>query len=426
MFQKTTLKNGLRVLTSSNPGFLSTGIWVFVKTGSRYESSQNCGISHFLEHMLLKGSRKYPSQKDLAIAVEGSGGEFNGMTRKEVTSFFVKVPKEKIGNGIEIILDMVLHPKLLKKDFENEKGVIIQEINRRNDNPEGSIFRLLDGIMWPKHPLGQPVAGYKDTVNRLKIEDLKKYFNEQYTPQNMIVVVCGDINHQETLKIVEKFFDKEVKKEKNLNFPPLRDKQKIPKLAIDFKKTSQSHLMFGIRTFNNNHPDKYILNVINSLLGLGWSSRLMLNIRTKRGLTYTIHSGVAYLSDTGFFYVNSGVKNEELNLAIKEIINELRRLKKELVEGEELNQAKEKLKGRFLFGIELPEDQAEWYGMQEIFQPKILSPKEVLNKIDKVTNKDIMRVSEKLFTADRLNLALIGPFKEKDKKTFYELLKKID
>ena len=377
--------------------------------------------------MLLKGSKKWPSQRNLSIAVESNGGIFNAWTGKESTRYFIKLPKGKIDKGIEIILDMILHPKLEKAEFEKEKGVITQEINRRDDNPDGSIWNLIDKTMWPNHPLGQSVAGYKDTVKNLQIKDLKIFFDKFYIPQNMVIVAGGNINHQNFVKVVENFFDKKfIKRKEKLNFLPLKEKQKKPNLSLEFRKTEQSHLILGIRSFHCNHPDKFVLNLINSLLGIGWSSRLMLNIRTQKSLTYTIHSGVDYFSDIGSLVVNSGIKNEKLILAIKEVVNELKRLKKELVKDDELCQAKEKLKGRFLFNIELPEDQAEWYGMQEIFQPKILSPKEVLNKIDKVTNKDIMRVSEKLFTADRLNLALIGPFKEKDKKTFYELLKKID
>jgi len=425
MSQKMTLKNGLRVLTSSMPNALSVGIWVFVKVGSRYERAQNAGISHFLEHMILKGSRKWPTQKELSFVIESNGGIFNGWTGKENTRYFIKLPKEKVNKGIEIILDMVLHPELKEKEFEKEKGVIFQEINRANDNPDNFIWDLIDKTMWLDHPLGQKITGYKETVKSLRVKDLRSFFDKFYIPQNILVACAGDIKHQDFVKSIEKFFDKKFAgRKENLDFLPLKEKQKKPRVTLDYKKTVQSHLVLALKTIHNNHPDKFILNIINSLLGVGWSSRLMLNIRTKKSLVYSIHSFVEYLTDTGSLIITGGIKNEKVMLAVKEMVNELKRLKKESVEREELKQAKEKLRARLLFTIELPENQAEWYAYQELFQPKVFTMKEILTKIDSVTPQDIERVANDLFKSERLNLAVVGP--HKNKKKFEELLKKID
>jgi predicted Zn-dependent peptidase len=427
MFQKTTLKNGLRVLTSSMPGSFSVGICALVKVGSRYENEKNAGITHFSEHMFLKGSRKWPSQKDLSFIIEGSGAYFNGLTSKELTLFEIQIPKEKAIKGIEILLDMVLYSQIKKEDFEKEKGVINQEINRRYDSPQGYIWNLIDETMWSGNSLGQNTAGYKETIQKLQTKDLREFFEKFYIPQNMVISAAGNINHQDFVKNVEKFFDKKFEERKGkLEFLPLKEKQKEPNLKIEFRKTEQSHFILGVKTFDINHPDKFILNVINSLLGVGWSSRLMLNIRSQKGLAYSIHSGTDYLSDTGRLIINSGVKNEMISVVMKEVVKELKRFKKEKVSDSELTQAKEKIKGRFLFGVELPEDQAEWYGRQELFQNKIFRPEEILAKIDKVSSEDILKVAQKLFVSKNLSLALIGPFKEKDKKIFKEILKKID
>ena len=427
MFQKTTLKNGLRVLTSSTPKSFSIGICLLVKVGSRYENEKNAGVTHFLEHMFFKGSRKWPSQKELSFVVEGNGGYFNGWTGKNLTSFDIKIPKEKTEKGVEILLDMILYPQIKEKDFEKEKGVILQEINWRYDNPDRHIWSLIDETMWFGNPLGQDVVGYKETVQSLKPEDLKNFFEKFYIPQNMIIVAGGEFNHQDFVKNVEKFFDKKFTggKEK-LEFLPVEKKQKAYNLKIEIRETKQSHFVLGIKTFDINHPDKFVLNVIHSLLGIGFSCRLMLNIRTQKGLVYSIHSGVNYLSDTGCLLIDSSVKNEMIMLALEETIKELKRFKKEKVSNSELTQAKEKIKGRFLFGIELPENQAEWYARQELFQSKVLKPKEVLAKIDKVSNKDILRVAQNLFVSENLSLALISPFEEKDKTNLQQILKKID
>jgi predicted Zn-dependent peptidase len=425
MFQKTTLKNGLRVLTSSMPNALSVGIWVFVKVGSRYEEAQNAGISHFLEHMILKGSRKWPSQKELSFVIESNGGIFNGWTSRENTCYFIKLPKEKISKGVEIILDMVFHSELKEKEFEKEKGVIFQEINRRDDNPDHFIWDSVYKTMWPNHPLGQYIAGDKETVKNLRMGDLKNFFDKFYVPQNMLIAAGGDIKHRDFVEDVVKFFDKKFAgRKENLDFLPLKEKQKKPKVNLDYRKTGQSHLILAVKGIHNNHPDKFVLNVINSLLGVGWSSRLMLNIRTKKSLVYSIYSVVDYLDDIGSLCISAGVGNERVILAIKEMINELKRLKKESVKREELQQAKEKLRARILFNIELPQNQAEWYARQELFQPKVFMIKEILAKIDSVTSQDIKRVANDLFKSEKLNLVVVGP--HKNEKKFQELLKKMD
>jgi predicted Zn-dependent peptidase len=427
MFQKTTLENGLRVLTSSMPGAFSVGMCALVKVGSRYENEKNAGITHFLEHMFLKGSRKWPSQKDLSFAIEGNGADFNGFTNKELTGLEIQIPKEKIIRGTEFLLDMLLHSQIEEKDFEKEKGVITQEINRRYDSPQGYIWNLVDKITWASHPLGQATAGYKETIQKLQVKDLREFFKKFYIPQNMVVSAGGDIDHQAFVENVEKFFDKKFQETKEkFECLPLEERQKDSNLIFESRKTQQSHFFLGVKSFDINHPDKFILNLINSLLGIGWSSRLMLNIRTQKGLAYSIHSGVDYLSDTGRLIVNGGIRNEMMSLALEEIIKELRRFKEEKVSDNELIQAKEKVKGRFLLGIELPENQAEWYGRQELFQNKIFKPEEILAKYDKVSPEDILRVAQKLFVSKNLNLALIGPIQEKDKKNFKEILKKID
>ena len=423
MFQKTTLKNGLRVLTSSIPGAFSVGISVLVGAGSRYENSENNGISHFLEHMLFRGTKKRPSEEKIANSIEGIGGIISAWTGKEAVCYWVKVPKEKTKIGFEIISDMIFNSKLDVIEIEKEKGTVIQEINRRRDMPDGCSWELVYKTMWSGYPLGQSVLGTKENIKNLSREAIIEYMNYLYLPGNMVVSAAGDIEHKKLVGFAEEFFGKKAVSKK-IKFLSIKETQKEPRIALEFRETKQTHLALGIKAFHNNHPDKSVLRVINSLLGIGCSSRLYLNIRSKKGLAYVIGSSVDYFQDTGSLIIITGVKNEKTELAVKEIIKELKRLKTESVKSSELEKAKEKLKGRLLFKIESPAERADWLGLQELLQPKVLSLKEILAKINAVTPQDIKRVSNDLFKSQRLNLAIVGP--HNDKTNLQDILKKID
>lgn len=423
MFQKTTLKNGLRVLTSSMPGAFSVVISVLVGAGSRYENQKNNGVAHFLEHMLFKGTKKRPSEEQISSSIEGIGGIISATTSKEEVDYWVKVPKEKAKLGFEIIADMIFNSNLDVAEIEKEKGTVIQEINRRRDMPDASSWELAYKTMWPDHPLGRSGLGTKENIKNLSRETIIEHINSFYLPQNMVISVAGDINHKEMVNLTEKFFDQK-KSSGEIKFLPFKDAQKKEQVALEFRETKQTHLFLGIKAFHNNHPDRYILKVINSLLGVGGSSRLFLNIRSKKGLAYVIGSNVDYFQDTGCLIIHAGVKNEKTELAVKEIIKELKKLKTESVKNLDLEKAKEKLKGRILFLIESTAGRTDWLGEQELLQSKVLTLKEVLAKIEAVTPQDIKKVANDLFKSKKLNLAMVGP--HKDKTRLQEILKKID
>jgi len=425
MFQKTTLKNGLRVITSSMPGAFSVGIAVFVKAGGRYENIENNGLAHFLEHMLFRGTKKRPTEEDITGSIEGIGGTIDAWTDKEAVCYLTKVPKEKTRIGFEILADMIFNSKLDVKETEKEKGPVFQEINRRHDRPEDYSWELLNRVMWATHPLGRSVLGTKESIKNLSREKIIKYMDDLYTPENMVISVAGDIEHKNLVNITREFFDKNFNsKRKDIDFLPFKNSQRNPQVVLEFRETKQTHLALGIKTFHNNHPDKSVLRVINSLLGIGCSSRLYLNIRSKKGLAYSIGSDIDFYQDTGSLVVMTGVKNEKTKLVVEEVIKELKRLKVEFVKNPEFKKAKEKLKGRLFFQMENSLGRANFFGLQDLLQPKILGLEETLKKIDKVTSEDIKRVANDLFKSNRLNMAIIGPHKDKTK--LQEILKKID
>lgn len=413
MFYLTTLKNGLRVITAPMREANSIGISVLVGAGSRYETPEINGISHFLEHIFLKGTRKRPTQRDLTIAIEGIGGIINGYTNRESTSYWIKIPKEHFEEGLDVVLDMVLHSRLEKNSLERERGVIIQEINRRYDSPENYVWKLYDRIVWKNTPLSQSVLGSKENIKTLPRRAFIQYINDLYVPENMVVSIAGNLEHKKAVSLVRKLFDKR-KGKQAFSYSPFKEEQKTPRLTVNFRKTEQIHLILGIKGLYNFHPDRFVLWVINSILGIGFSSRLFQNIRESKGLAYGIDSYVYLLQDTGNLAVWAGIKKDKLGLVIKEILAEMRKLKTEKVSAEELKKAKEKQKGRFLFKIETSENRADWYGCQLLLTPKVLTPERVIGAIDKVSAEDIQSVAQQLFVDECLNLAVIGPVKDKE------------
>lgn len=409
----------------SMPGTFSVGIYVLIKAGGRYENSKKSGLSHLIEHLSFSGTKKWPTEKKLRDAIEGIGGLMNAWTGVESTSYFIKIPKEKIEIGLEVIADMVFNQELDETKVGKEKKIINQEIKRKKDMPDLYTYNLLTKIVWPNHPLGRTVLGDEKNLNNFSLKMIKQYLADLYVAENMVVSIAGDVNLLKTKFLIEKFFGQKTGP-KRAKFLFVKEIQEEPRIIINFKKTEQVHMALGIRTLPIDHPDEFVLYVINSLLGVGFNSRLFLNIRSGKGLAYDIHSRNYFFQDAGLLGIFGGFKKENFELAVSEMVKELKRFKIEKITTEELKKTKEKFKNRFLFGIELPEDRAEWLGYQELSRKKSLSLEEFLKKIEVVTKEDIVRVSRKLFISKRINLALIGPIAQTKKVQLQEILKKID
>jgi len=410
MFKRSVLKNGLRLVTVSTPHLPTVGINVVIKSGSRYENPRFNGISHFLEHMCLIGTHKWPTKKALMTAVEGTGGIINAETRKESTSFWVKTRKEYFERAMEIILDMVINPKLDSYSIEKEKEGVVAQINRRIDFPHQYCLDLLFKTAWPNHPLGQNTLGDRNTISKITQQVLSDYKNRFYTPENTVISVAGDIPNQKITESLNKYISDlkdtpEIFKEDKC----IEEDQINPQLNIVPKDTKQVYLALGIRAFSNQNPDKFSLQVINSLLGTGFSSRLYLSLREEKNLVFSPQAFVSLFQDTGLFIIQAQVEKDKLEEALEAPMKEMVKIKKKKVGSGELGLAKEKLKGRILFSLETPERLAEWYGTQELLQSKSLTISEMFGQIDSVTSQNIQRVAGELFVDKNLNLVLVGP-----------------
>lgn len=413
MFKRSVLKNGLRLVTVSTPHLPTVGINVVIKSGSRYENPRFNGISHFLEHMCFIGTHKWPTKKALMTAVEGTGGIINAETRKESTSFWVKTRKEYFERAMEIILDMVINPKLDSYSIEKEKEGVVAQINRRIDFPHQYCLDLLFKTAWPNHPLGQNTLGDRNTISKITQQVLSDYKNRFYTPENTVISVAGDIPNQKITESLNKYISDlkdtpEIFKEDKC----IEEDQINPQLNIVPKDTKQVYLALGIRAFSNQNPDKFSLQVIKSLLGTGFSSRLYLSLREEKNLVFSPQAFVSLFQDTGLFIIQAQVEKDKLEEALEALMKEMVKIKKKKVGSGELGLAKEKLKGRILFSLETPERLAEWYGTQELLQSKSLTISEMFGQIDSVTSQNIQRVAGELFVDKNLNLVLVGPVTE--------------
>lgn len=419
MYRKTVLDNGLRILTSAMPHTRSVSIGFFVGVGSRYESDEQGGVSHFIEHMLFKGTAKRPTAREIAVAIEGIGGVFNASTGREASLYWAKVAQPHLDIAIDVLVDMLRRAKFEPEEINRERRVIIEEINLTLDMPDSLVHLLINELVWPSHPLGRDVAGTKESLGTLVREDLLTHLKHHYQPSNIVVSVAGNVEHEAVVEKIAAFLGDWAVGEV-ASYRPAEVNQTDPRLRIHYRETEQGHLCLSVPGIPRDHPDRFKLRLLNTVLGEGMSSRLFTEIREKRGLAYSINSYVSPMHDTGAVGVYAGVDPRRIEDAIKAILAEWDRLRQESVPADELAKAKEFVKGRLLLQMEDSFSVAAWFGRQEVLSPEVLTVNEVIEAIDAVTVTDIQRVAQGLFLGERLNLAVVGPFE--DGKGFRELL----
>lgn len=420
MYKKTTLKNGLRIITAPMPQVKSVTVAVFVGAGSRYENKKNNGVSHFLEHMLFRGTKKYPTQADLARTVEGMGGVWNGGTDKEYTIYWIKVAAQHWQKALDILCEMTQHSLLRPKDIEVERGVILEEIDRYKDHPRDYAQVLIDRLTWPKHPLGWDTAGTKEAVSKIKRADFVSYLGNHYTPENTIVGIAGNFPHSDFIREVKSRFGS-LKKTEAQTFVEVEEEQKEPQVLTHYQKPEQTHFCLSLRAYPFGHPDRFAMSLLTAILGVGMSSRLWQTVRGKQGLAYAIYALPCHFQDTGTIQIYAGVDTERTEKALGAILNELGKLKSRKVGSRELRKVKEHQKGILALRLEGTSGTLEYYGFQELLTPEVLSYEQVCQKIDAVTAADVQRVACDIFKDEKLNLAVIGPFKSESK--FEKILK---
>ncbi|OGO02520.1 MAG: hypothetical protein A2Y59_02575 [Chloroflexi bacterium RBG_13_52_14] len=412
MFQKTVLNNGLRIVTSAMPHTRSVCISIFIGAGSRYEQPHEAGLSHFVEHLCFKGTEKRPTAKEISETIDGVGGVLNGGTDKELTVYWVKVARSHYLVALDLLVDMLRNSKFDPVEMENERKVIIEELNMSMDSPQSRVDILIDEVMWPDQALGRDIAGNKDTVSAISRQMVLDYLPRFYIPGNTVLSVAGDISHEEVVDSVAKAFGDWTVGVSGALFPA-ENSQDAPRLRAESRKTEQVHLCLSVRGVSHQHPDRFILDLLNVVLGEGMSSRLFLELREKRGLAYDIHSHVTYFRDSGSLAIYAGVDPKKLELTVEAVLSELMRLRDEPIPEAEITKAKEMGKGRLLLRMEDTRSVAGWMGGQELLNGEILTVDEVVAIVDAITASEIRRVARELFLTSKLSLALVGPARNK-------------
>lgn len=420
-FTKTTLNGGLRIITVPLPTAASVTLGFYVATGSRYEPKEVSGLSHFLEHMLFKGSQNYPTAKDIFGAVERLGGVLNGWTDVEATAYWVRVPADQLEKALAVLADLVFHPLFDKEELEKERQVVLEEIARRNDHPEELSFELLGETLWPNQALGRWVLGKKGSLAAIDRGVMQSYWQGQYTAGNMVFGAAGALAEETLLELLRQQLPPRPAVAA-LAWEKAVEKQDKPRLSLLTKKTDQAHLCLGFPSLPNHHPQRFTLEVLSAILGEGAASRLFQNIREKMGLAYSVGSDVAFLRDTGEVVVHAGLNTGKLALAVKEILREVKRMKDEAVKVDELNLAKAMLKGHLLLGLEDTHSALDFFARQELLVGEVLRPEEVVAKLAAVTREEVQALAAQIFTPAHLNLALVGPYGEKDRQRLQSLV----
>jgi predicted Zn-dependent peptidase len=404
MVVRDVLPNGLRLLTESIPHVRSVSMGVWLTRGSRHEGDRHPGIAHFVEHMLFKGTTTR-SAEDIAQAVDSVGGQMDASTGKENANYAIKVLDEHLAFAVDLLSDVVLHPRFAADDLEREKSVIGEEIKMVEDMPDDLVHELFLQRYWMSHPLGRPILGTQESIDGFDRDVLGRYFTEAYTAGNLIVAAAGHIDHARVRELVEQAFGGVA-----ANGAPVSEvpPQRHDVVLIRNKDLEQSHICLGTGAFPQNHPERYAALVFNTLLGGSMSSRLFQNVREKRGLAYSVGSGLSAFRDAGLLSIYAGCSNAKVGEVVSVIIDELRAMVATPIGQTELQRAKDNVRGSMLLGLESTWHRASYLARQEIYFDRPLTIEETLAGIDAVTIDDVSRMARGLLTPTPLSLAVLG------------------
>ncbi len=419
MYKRHKLNNGLKIVARplKNVQSVSLGIWINI--GSRYEEDRQKGISHFLEHLLFKGSKKY-SCRSIKESIEGVGGALNGFTSEEHTCYLVKIPHRYLPAALDILADMVVNPRLAAADIEKEKTVVLEELKMYRDLPQSYVNELLDELLWPGQPLGQPVIGTVDTVTSLDRAAVKSFQNNHYTPANMVVSAAGALDFDFLVKKISVIFSPLENAVLN-TYSGAKQSQDKPQLKIFHKETEQTHMALGFHALKRDHPLRHAQLILHTVLGANMSSRLFNEVREKRGLAYEIGTGLKRFHDAGVFLVHAGIDNRKVPDCLELIFQELGRTRKNLVSRDEFKRAKEFCLGQLSLALEDTMEYMLWMGENVASLDKVYSLEQVIKEVNQVRREDVRALSRELFREESINLALIGPLEKNEKQIFGKL-----
>ncbi len=419
-FSKKVLKNGLRVIIVPMADNPTVTVLALVETGSKYETKEVNGISHFLEHMCFKGTMKRPKATDISKELDALGSQYNAFTAQEYTGYYAKSDAKHFKKILDIVSDIYLNSIFPEAEMQKEKGVIIEEINMYEDMPNRHVQDLFMSLLYGDQPAGWNIAGEKKNILNMKRDDFVKYKKAHYLPEATVLVVSGRVTEREVMKEVNKIFGLVAsgKKGKKLK---VKEKQTKPAALVNFKQTDQAHFVLGVRSYDFFNKNSAALSVLGGILGGGMSSRLFVKLREEMGVGYYVRAGNDAYTDHGVFQISAGVDNKRIDEVLHAVLEECRKLKNELVSEEELEKVKECLVGNMKLSLESSDDIANFYGGQELLKRETKSAEDKAREVRKVTAKEIQTLARDIFKGSGLNLALIGPFK--DKKKFLKILK---
>jgi predicted Zn-dependent peptidase len=413
--QITTLPNELKIVTQTLPGTAAITCLVLAGAGSRYETKEQNGISHFLEHMFFKGGEKYKNTKEVSEAIDSIGGEFNAFTGKEYAGYFVKVAAKHADIAFDVLSDMLVNAKFPAEEIEKERGVILEEYNMYQDTPMYQVGWDFEKLLFGNQPMGWDQIGSKENIRKFQRDDFVNYKNKLYQPNNLVIAVAGKCEHAKIVAKVEKFFQFE-NDQKNFAWQALENFEATNPVKIQDKKTEQGHLVLGVRGVAAEDPRHWILKLLAIILGGNMSSRMFLNVREAQGLCYYIRTNTDDYTDAGVISTSAGVDLKRLPLAVKAIRAEYEKLAADGITVEELIRAQEFLKGKLTLSLEDSEEYAHLLGKQHLLYTKQLTLEEIFGKIDAVKTEEIQKLASEIFVPKNLRLAAIGPFGGREKE----------
>ena len=402
------LDNGLRIVTETMPSVRSVSLGIWIGTGSRVEQGAENGLSHFIEHMVFKGTENR-SAEDIARAVDSIGGGLDAFTSKELVSFNTKVLDEHLPIALDVLSDMVLNPLFREDDIEKEKGVILEEIKSEADQPEFVLHEMFISNFWKEHGLGKPILGTRDTVKQYTPGMLHDFYNRNYSPKNILITAAGSLNHEQLVSLVrDRFADLRERGVLPVSEAPVSS---APVVLKNKESLEQVHIALGVPAYPLAHARRFPLYILNTVLGGGMSSRLFQNIREKLGLVYAVYSELNLFSDTGCLSIYAGTGIDSARQVVTSIMEEIVDLKNNLIGGEELRRAKDHLKGSLMLSLESTSSRMSNLARQELYFPRFLSFDEMLESIEAVTRDQVQQIAQEFFDSEKIALAMLGRIK---------------
>ncbi len=407
MYERTALPGGPRVITSRLPGARSVSIAAYVLAGSRLESAEEAGAAHFMEHITFKGTAAYPTTRAVSEAIEGIGGSFNAATDRESTVYWVRVPLREMRRGMDVLGELIVRPHLRSAEIESERAVIVEEIRSYLDDPGEHVHTLFDLAMFGDTPLGREIAGSEESVRSLPEDNLRAFWASAYRPGNVVVSAAGDFSHADIVELADRAFG--TGEANRSSFDPAPSLPAGERVMVVRRDTTQAQLCLGVPGLRRDDPEAWTLEVLNAILGDGMSSRLFQSVREEKGLAYDVSSYVVDYVDTGAFVVSAGVDPDRIAPTVSAILDEMARLRDEVVPADELARSKRYLGGRLELRMEETRHVASWLGGQEALHERVLTLEGALAELEAVTSDGVHSLAGRLMRDEGLRLAVVAP-----------------